>query len=109
MSSRVRLVVVMDPIDAIKPAKDSTLAIVVDNGQIAQVQDGSEHLEDRIAFLSGDVEDVERLDRVLELLGIADALHPVASALVEEVIIRRFGEVQLLCWWKLIKTTYKNI
>src|ERR1700675_1375560 len=29
MSSRVRLVVVMDPIDAIKPAKDSTLAILL--------------------------------------------------------------------------------
>ena len=29
MSSRVRLVVVMDPIEAIKPAKDSTLAILV--------------------------------------------------------------------------------
>ena len=29
MSSRVRLVVVMDPIDAIKPAKDSTLAILI--------------------------------------------------------------------------------
>jgi glutathione synthase len=29
MSSRVRLVVVMDPIEAIKPAKDSTLAILL--------------------------------------------------------------------------------
>jgi glutathione synthase len=29
MSSRVRLVVVMDPIEAIKPAKDSTLAILI--------------------------------------------------------------------------------
>ncbi len=29
MSPRVRLVVVMDPIAAIKPAKDSTLAILV--------------------------------------------------------------------------------
>src|SRR5450755_3666084 len=29
MSSRVRLVVIMDPIEAIKPAKDSTLAILL--------------------------------------------------------------------------------
>src|ERR1700685_1534153 len=29
MSSRVRLVVVMDPIEAIKPAKDSTLAMLL--------------------------------------------------------------------------------
>jgi len=29
MSSRIRLVVVMDPIEAIKPAKDSTLAILL--------------------------------------------------------------------------------
>jgi glutathione synthase len=29
MTSRVRLVVVMDPIEAIKPAKDSTLAILL--------------------------------------------------------------------------------
>ena len=29
MSSRVRLVVVMDPIEAIRPAKDSTLAILL--------------------------------------------------------------------------------
>ncbi len=29
MSARVRLVVVMDPIEAIKPAKDSTLAILL--------------------------------------------------------------------------------
>src|SRR5277367_2572670 len=29
MSSRVRLVVVMDPIESIKPAKDSTLAILL--------------------------------------------------------------------------------
>jgi glutathione synthase len=29
MSSRVRLVVIMDPIEAIKPAKDSTLAILI--------------------------------------------------------------------------------
>ncbi len=29
MSSRVRLVVVMDPIEAIKPAKDTTLAILL--------------------------------------------------------------------------------
>ena len=29
MSSRVRLIVVMDPIEAIKPAKDSTLAMLL--------------------------------------------------------------------------------
>ena len=54
MSSRVRLVVVMDPIEAIKPAKDSTLAILLAaqarGWQLFYVQQKDLWLRDGIAW-----------------------------------------------------------
>jgi glutathione synthase len=54
MSSRVRLVVVMDPIEAIKPAKDSTLAILVAaqsrGWELFYAEQKDLHLRDGIAW-----------------------------------------------------------
>lgn len=64
--------------------------------QVTKVEDGGESSEDGELLLGGDAHDGHGIAGVLELVGIVDSLDVVALALVEELVVLRLSESELL-------------